>query len=120
MAGRYTDAITEFQKNIDLAGRRQDYLAFLASAYAASGRRAVAELIVKEMEQHYAEQQTNGSDLAMVFAQLGDKDQAFAWLEKDFAAHSHEIVGLKWFPEFAPLRDDWRYTSILQRMGLPL
>jgi hypothetical protein len=54
-----------------------------------------------------------------VYAGLGDKDRAFAWLERDFQAHSGSLLFfVRIRIEFDPLRSDPRYTDLLRRMGL--
>ena len=57
--------------------------------------------------------------IAQLYALLGQKDAAFKWLEKAFQEHNAEIVGLKAFPFFDPLRDDPRFAALLRRAGLP-
>jgi len=52
-----------------------------------------------------------GKDVAAVYAGLGDKDQAFGWLEKDFQARSGLLA-------FESLPSDPRYADLLKRMGL--
>ena len=60
-----------------------------------------------------------GADLAWVYAGLGDKDQAFAWLEKDFQDRSGTLANqITHFPMLATLRSDPRYADLLRRMGL--
>jgi hypothetical protein len=54
-----------------------------------------------------------------VHAGLGEKDQAFAWLEKDFQAHSGVLPDIRWEPPFEPLRSDPRFEDLQRRMGLP-
>jgi tetratricopeptide (TPR) repeat protein len=53
------------------------------------------------------------------YAVLGDKDTAFAWLEKAYAEKSASIRYLKVDPGFDSLRSDPRYADLLRRMGLP-
>ena len=53
----------------------------------------------------------------MVYAGLGQKDQAFAWLEKDLQARSGMLLYL-FVPGFDSLRSDPRFTDLLRRMGL--
>ena len=59
--------------------------------------------------------------MRLTYAGLGDKDQAFAWLEKDFQDRSgllaFQITG---FPILGTLRSDARYADLLHRMGLKL
>lgn len=44
---------------------------------------------------------------------LGDKDLAFAWLEKDFQAHSGRLSQIAHFPMFENLWDDPRFQDLL-------
>ena len=49
---------------------------------------------------------------------LGDKDQAFALLEKSMAAHSPGLTELRVNPVYDPLRSDPRFQDLLRRVGL--
>ena len=51
-------------------------------------QRDEARAILKELEEKYAKHEALGQFLAAVYASLGEKDQAFAWLEKDFQSRS--------------------------------
>jgi hypothetical protein len=53
-----------------------------------------------------------------VYANLGDKDQAFAWLEKDFQARSGVLGRIKALTELEPLRSDPRFADLRRRTGL--
>ena len=83
-----------------------------------SGRRVEALAIIKELEAKYERHEALGQDLAAVYAGLGDKDQAFAWLEKDYQAHSANLSRTRWQLPFESLRSDPRYADLLRRMGL--
>jgi hypothetical protein len=54
-----------------------------------------------------------------VYAELGDKEQAFNWLEKTYAMHSPAMVDLKSAQLFDKIRDDPRFADLLRRVGLP-
>jgi hypothetical protein len=49
---------------------------------------------------------------------FGDKDQVFAWLEKDFQLRSGVLPYITWWVSFDDLRSDARYAELLRRMGL--
>jgi hypothetical protein len=53
-----------------------------------------------------------------VYAGLGDKDQAFVWLEKDFQARSGLLAWIRWTTPFDSLRSDPRHADLLWRIGL--
>ena len=55
---------------------------------------------------------------AQVYAGLGDKAEAVAWLEKAYARRSHGLTALKVDPEYDLLRGDPRFRDLLRRVGL--
>jgi serine/threonine-protein kinase len=57
---------------------------------------------------------------ATIYAKLGEKDQAFAWLNKAAAERSPWVTNIKTDPEFDGLRSDPRFTELLKLIGLPL
>jgi Flp pilus assembly protein TadD len=114
---RYPEAITELQKAVELSGRERLPLRDLGYGYAISGKRAEAEAVIKELAGKYEKGQAIGQDLAAVYAGLGDKDQAFAWLQKDFQTRSGLLAWTRWAPAFESLRSDRRYADLLRRMG---
>lgn len=56
--------------------------------------------------------------LAFALAALGDKDAAFAELERAFRARSSVLIWIKAMPIYDPLRDDPRFDELLRKMGL--
>jgi hypothetical protein len=56
---------------------------------------------------------------ALIHAGLGEKDQAFAWLEKTYEERSGAAPYLKVNPIWDPLRSDPRFQELLRRIGLP-
>ena len=56
---------------------------------------------------------------AQIYAQAGDKDRAFAALERAWAVRDSGLVWLKADPLLDPLRDDARFASILRRVDFP-
>ena len=124
--GRYEDAIAELEKAQDLGGapRRPDGTRRLSLnlglLYAATGRKVDFQKILAEMNEREARGEyvpPNGR--AVYYAQLGDKDQAFFWLEKTMQERVSVMVELKSSPVWDKIRDDPRFTDILRRVGLP-
>ena len=116
--GRHSEAIAELQKAVELSGRERRPLRELGYGYGISGKRAEALAALKELEGKYEKGRAIGQDLAAVYAGLGDKDQAFAWLEKDFQTRSGLLAWTRWIPAFESLRSDPRSADLLRRMGL--
>ena len=114
---RYAEAIAEYQQ--DAAKDRTAYtLSFLGHSYARAGRRDEAVALLKELEAKYKTRESLAQYVAAVYAGLGDKDQAFAWLEKGFQDKCGLLSFVVVDATFDPLRDDPRYADLLRRMGL--
>ena len=53
------------------------------------------------------------------YAQLNDKDVAFAWLAKAYQGREHDLVFANAWPIFDNLRADPRYDELVRQIGLP-
>jgi hypothetical protein len=62
----------------------------------------------------------HSDSIATVYATLGEKDEAFRWLERAFDEHSAPMFGFTTHPEFRPLRSDPRFADLVRRMGIDL
>jgi len=58
-------------------------------------------------------------NVALIYAGLGEKDQALAWLERAFAERSTWMPYLKVDPWLDNLRSDPRFQGLLRRMNFP-
>jgi TolB-like protein/Tfp pilus assembly protein PilF len=58
--------------------------------------------------------------IAESYAWRGDKERAFAWLERAFRQRDGGLTLLKTDPFMGNLRDDPRYLTMLKKMNLPL
>ena len=119
--GSYEQAIEEFQKKLGLS---KDYdpltRAHLGYAYAMLGKGDQAKKILTELKELYKARQASPYHLAIIYAGLGDKDQAFASLEEAYREHSRPLAsGLKVNPTWDSLHADPRFADLLRRMGLP-
>ena len=57
-------------------------------------------------------------EIALIYAGLGLKDEAFAWLEKSYAGRSAKLTHLKVDPRYDNLRADPRYADLLSRAAV--
>lgn len=93
----------------------------LAIAYYHTNQEDRIDLLLAELKQK-SEQSTVGSPsyfIAMIYAQMGEIDLAFEWLEKAYQDHEVEMVWLKVEPPFEPLRNDPRWQVMLDKVGFP-
>ena len=115
--GKNAEAIAQLEKAVRLSPTRR-WISALGYGYAVTGRRDEALKIAKELEAKFNTHEAVGQDIASVYAGLGDNDRAFAWLEKDFQAHSGLLARVGWDTPGEPLHNDPRFNNLLRRMGL--
>ena len=95
------------------------FLRFAGIAYAKAGRRREAEEIISRYRVIAKTQYVMSYHLALIYAALGEKDKAFAELEKAFEEHDYLLPRIKVEPFLDPLRSDPRFKELVNRMGLP-
>jgi tetratricopeptide (TPR) repeat protein len=117
--GQKTEALASAAKVVEVSNRTSRSLVCLGVTNAAAGRRDEALAILKELEERYQNDNADATEVAAIYAGLGDKDQAFVWLGKAFANHSSLLVDLRAEYPFSYLGDDPRFNDLLRRMNLP-
>jgi len=116
--GRYTEAIADLQKAVNLSGGNTGVVAMLGYAYGAVGDRAKAQHMLQQLKKMAQSRYVSPADVAMVEFGLGNKDHGFAWLQKAYQDHSRFLVTLKTEASLDPLRSDPRFVDLLRRMKL--
>ena len=115
--GQYPEAIAEFRKARALSDDPW-VKALLARALAKSGERDEAVKILAELESEATHRYVNSASFAIVYGALGEKDKAFAFLEKEVAARASRPPLFSVNPVFDDLRDDPRFQDIVRRISL--
>nr|ART35743.1 B71 [uncultured bacterium] len=115
---RYSEALAEAQKGLDLSHRSNSSLASLAHVYGRLGKRSEAEAAIKELQERYAKREADGRDLAVAYTGLGDRDQAFVWLERAYTDRSNFVAVLRLEPLLDSLHSDPRWNDLQRRVGL--
>jgi len=86
--------------------------------YALAGKHAEARAVVARLSQSQPPYQyISAHGCAAIHALLGEKDQAFQWIER--ALPGRGLFQLNIRPEFKNLHTDPRFSDLLRRMGLP-
>jgi hypothetical protein len=95
------------------------HLAALGHADAVAGRTADAKAVLAELETLSRRRFILPNNLfVLIHAGLGNRDQAFAWLDRAFEARSDFMIALKVEPAPDPLRSDPRFAAMLRKMSL--
>jgi serine/threonine protein kinase/Flp pilus assembly protein TadD len=117
--GRLPEAIAEFQSALELDKNTEIWSA-LGHAYAVSGNRAEAQKVLDHLKGSSAHSYVSPYSSAVIYAGLGEKDQAFAWLERAYQERSYFMaVYLTTDARLDSLHADSRFVELRRRVGLP-
>jgi serine/threonine protein kinase len=134
-AHRYPESLAQFQKVLERDSGFRPAHYKLSQLYATTGRfaDAVKELQVTVSEPIPVDPDAKGylqlilllkgtdksTAVAIAAALLGDRDQAFQYLERAYADQDNELlIGIR-YPALDPLRSDPRYKDLMRRLDLP-
>ena len=118
--GSLPEAIAEFQRALELEKDNAENWSNLGHAYAVSGKRAEAQKIIDQLKELSAHSYVAPYNLAAIYAGLGDKDQAFAWLDRAYADRSGFLAFyFNTDAHMDSLRSDPRFNELVRRVGLP-
>ena len=115
---RYGEAAAEYRESITQSDNSTSTQIYLGAAYARMGERAKAEQILRQLET--SPRYVSPGELATLYLALGEREKAFASLEKAYAAHDLQLQYLGVDPTLDELRADPRFQELLQRVGLPV
>ncbi|HEY4256163.1 MAG TPA: protein kinase [Candidatus Udaeobacter sp.] len=117
--GLHDQAVAELEKQANNPGTRTIFKAVLGFVYGQAGRRAEAIGILDELNQRISSKQfVSPFEIALIYTGLGEKDQAFEWLEKAKTERDPFLIYIKTDPNFDSLRGERRFQAVLQGMGL--
>jgi serine/threonine protein kinase/Flp pilus assembly protein TadD len=118
--GRLPEAIAEFQRAVELEKDNGETWSGLGHAYALSGNRTEAQKVLDQLKELSAHSYVAPYNLAVIYAALGEKDRAFALLERAYAERSYYLaVYLTTDARLDSLRSDPRFVELRRRVGLP-
>ena len=113
--GQFQDALADIARWDDQGPWTWAWKAYI---YGRAGQQDEARRAFSELRHLYRKQDISPEPLVWAYLGIGEKDQAFAWLEKAYADHSNILTSLKVDPAYDPLRNDPRFSSLVRRVGL--
>ena len=115
--GMFAEAVAEYQRLQRALGGQP--LLGLAITYARMGKTADARNILDELLKRSERQYVSPDEIALVYASLGEKDQAFAWLDRAYEARSAFLITrILGCANYDPLRSDPRFDALLRKIGI--
>jgi len=116
--GRHDQALMELEAVGPALREWQPTLAARGYLYGVWGKRAQAQRVLEDFHALAARGKfVTSYGVALVYAGLGDTEQAFLWLDKACAERSHWLVWLRLDPRWATLRTDPRFKALLRKVG---
>ncbi len=115
--GLYDQAIAEFEKAVQLSGGNPYYMASLGHGYAVAGHSEEARQVLNTLKARSAHEYIPAYAIALVYAGLNEKDNAFLWLGKTSTDHSTSMAFAKVDPSLSNLRSDPRFSALTQRLN---
>ena len=114
--GKHKKAIAALRKGYRLG---KDFLAlgFMGYAHAIAGERRQAEEMLAKLIEASDSRYVSPYNMAIICSALGDKEQAFQWLEQLYEQKNEWLTWLNISLELNELRSDPRYADLLQRVG---
>jgi len=113
----YDQAITELRRAVDISQSSPPAVAALARTYAVSGRTTEARKLLDQLMEQSKRRYVSPFYVAIVYAGLGENDQALDWIEKAYKDRSNAIVFAKVNPQLDTLRSTPRFQSLLHRLA---
>lgn len=114
LKGNYAAAVEEFAKEEELKNRSEN-AAMIRESFAKGGWQG----FLRAMTGTRRPDNLEFYEVARFHAALGEKDQAFAELNKSYEKRENSLVSLKVDPHLDPLRSDSRFAELMRRIGLP-
>ena len=112
--GRYSEAAQKFR---DLGGPHAT--GHLGNVLAQQRRVSDARAAIEELKAEIGKSGIGAYEIALIYSGLGDRNNAFAWLEKSFDNRDKGLTYLRIDPCLDALREDPRLDDLIKRVGFP-
>ena len=118
LEGRFDEAVKEFRKGVALSGGSDEMVEPVARAFAHRGPQGYWRERLDLALRGPSKLRTTPTQIANLYAALGNKKQALEWLGKAYAARDDELVWLTVEPWHDGLRSEQGFVELAHRLGL--
>src|SRR5262249_11926547 len=118
--GMHAEAQGAFQKILSVVPDDPAVLALLGHEYAVSGHHDDALHIIGQLKDLSTHRYVPAMYLALIFTGLGDKNEAFRWMNTAVEERTEYLIYLVSEPLADPLRDDPRFAELASKVGIRL
>ena len=113
LRGEPTHAVDQLRRSLTLSGDSPVMLGALGWGLAMAGSRGEARDILERMRHIAESRQVAAYEIAVIYAALDERDQAFDWLDRAYEERSAWLPYIRVEPRLDSLRDDERFTSLV-------
>jgi len=119
--GRYEEGFAELKRGATALRDPVEIQATNAilGEFRRSGYREAIQASIRADINRSGQKNVSPSTIAARYATIGDKENAFHWLEKAYEMHDDYLPFVKVKRNFQSIRSDPRYVELLRRIGLP-
>src|SRR5205823_2817515 len=114
----YPEAISSYEKGIEIGGALALSKAFLGHVYGSAGNRDKAREILHELESMSLRGYVPALDRAIVYDGLKETEAGIQALEESFRDRDTLLIYIKVWPHFDNLRLDPRFAGMQRQLGL--
>ena len=114
--GMYGEAVAAYLKQMTVYGEPSSEIEAAQEAFARGGWQSFLRHRTARLEE---QPKVYATDIASLYARLGEEDKAFAWLGKAYEERNEALVFLPVNPGYDSLRSDPRFAELAGRVGLP-
>src|SRR5207237_10556859 len=114
----YPEAMSEFSQAVKLSGGNSEPQALNGYASVLSGDAAKGRAVLKELKSLESQRYVPPSNIALLSYVLGEKDEAFRWLEKAYQDRDIRLCRVKVDSKWDSMRSEPRLMTLLKRFGL--
>lgn len=117
----YPQVVGEWKVYGQLSGdrRESDFASAMEQGFRSGGWKGA---LTKGIEARQTQRKTgyaSAYQIALLYADLGDKDSAFRWLNTAYQERDTYLEGLKTEFQLDPIRSDARYIELVRKIGFP-
>lgn len=116
---RHEEAEAEVKRAVEMSGEATHIVSGLGMVYARAGKKHEALQLVDGLIKNSSKRHVSPLDVALIYAVLDDRDNAFEWLEKAYAERSGWLYELNVNPAWDNICGDERFRDLVRRVGLP-
>ena len=117
--GMSEEALVEYERAMTLDKTSAEFVRALRKAFEREGWKGYWEGTLSAQLEKSRHEYVSPYSIASFYARLGDKENAFGYVEKAYLIRDDALTQIKDDRDFDVLRPDPRYATLLRRMALP-